>query len=150
MRAISVIGPNRMTVIEQPIPAMGEYDVLVKVAAATICHTDHYILSGSHPFAVYPITPGHEFSGVVEAVGSKVVHVKPGTRAAIQTLLPCGYCRYCRRNEINLCKNMVELGSLRPGGYEEYVVVPAYAIHPINDSFSLEEAAMTEPSANAP
>jgi L-iditol 2-dehydrogenase len=149
MKALSVIAPHQLQVVERPIPEIGEDDALVRTAAATICHTDHYILSGQHPFAKYPVTPGHEFSGVVEAVGSKVTHVKPGTRVAVQTLLPCGYCRFCLRGQINLCENMLELGSLRPGGYEEYVAAPAYAMHPIADHFSLEEAAMTEPSANA-
>src|SRR4051812_7697440 len=149
MKALSVIAPHQLQVIDCPIPEIGEDEALVRTAAATICHTDHYILSGQHPFAKYPVTPGHEFSGVVEAVGSKVRHLKPGTRVAVQTLLPCGHCRFCWRGQINLCENMLELGSLRPGGYEEYVAAPAYAMHPIADHFSLEEAAMTEPSANA-
>lgn len=149
MRALSVIAPHHVEMIEKPVPEIRGDEVLVRVAAATICHTDHYILSGQHPFAVYPVTPGHEFSGVVQAVGSKVTHLKPGTRGAIQTLLPCNRCRFCWRGQINLCPNILELGSLLPGGYEEYVVVPAFALHPIADQFSLEEAAMTEPSANA-
>jgi L-iditol 2-dehydrogenase len=149
MKALSVIAPHRIEVVERPIPDIKDDEVLVKTAAATICHTDHYILSGQHPFAKYPVTPGHEFSGVVEAVGSRVTHLKPGTRVAVQTLLPCGHCRFCWRGQINLCENMLELGSLCPGGYEEYVVAPAYAMHPIADHLSLEEAAMTEPSANA-
>lgn len=149
MRALTVTGPHQLEVVDKPIPDIGDDEALVRVAAATICHTDHYILSGNHPFAVYPVTPGHEFSGVVEAVGARVTHLKPGMRVAVQTLLPCGHCRFCWRGEINLCDNLLELGSLLPGGYEEYVAVPAYALHPIADHFSLEEAAMTEPSANA-
>ena len=135
MKALSVIAPYQLQVVERPIPEIGDDEALVKTAAATICHTDHYILSGQHPFAQYPVTPGHEFSGVVEAVGSKVRHLKPGTRVAVQTLLPCGHCRFCWRGQINLCDNMLELGSLRPGGYEEYVTAPAYAMHPIADHF---------------
>jgi L-iditol 2-dehydrogenase len=119
------------------------------VAAAAICHTDHYIIGGNHPFVKYPATPGHELSGVVAAVGSHVRNVSVGTRAAVQTLIPCGQCRFCRRGEINVCEDMLELGSLLPGGYEEYLVAPAYAMHPIRDDFSLEYAALTEPSANA-
>ncbi|HZQ10198.1 MAG TPA: alcohol dehydrogenase catalytic domain-containing protein [Anaerolineae bacterium] len=149
MKALSVTAPHHVELVERPMPEIRDHEVLVKTAAATICHTDHYILSGAHPFAKYPVTPGHEFSGVIEAVGSKVTHLKPGTRVAVQTLLPCGYCRYCWRGDINVCENMLELGSLLPGGYEEYVVAPAYAMHPIADTLSLEHAALTEPSANA-
>ncbi len=149
MKALNVVAPYQLEIVERELPALEANEVRVKVAAATICHTDHYILSGNHPAAKYPVTPGHEFSGVIEAVGSGVTHLEPGTRVAVQTLLPCGRCRFCLRGEINLCENMLELGSLLPGGYEEYVVIPAYAAHPIADHFSLEEAAMTEPSANA-
>jgi len=149
MKALQVLGPHQLQVADVPMPPLGDDEARVKVAAATICHTDHYILAGNHPFATYPVTPGHEFSGVVEAVGAKVTHLQPGTRAAVQTLIPCGHCRFCWRGDINMCENLLELGSLRPGGYEEYVVVPANLLHPIADDFSLEEAAMTEPSANA-
>lgn len=149
MKALSVIAPHHVQVVERPIPEIKDDEALVKTAAATICHTDHYILSGEHPFARYPVTPGHEFSGVVAAVGSRVTHLQPGTRVAVQALLPCGHCRHCWRGHINLCDDLVELGSVQPGGYEEYVSVPAVALHPIADHFSLEEAALTEPSANA-
>lgn len=149
MKALSVLAPQRVEIVERPIPEIQPDEALVKTAVATICHTDHYILAGQHPFVQYPVTPGHEFSGVVEAVGSRVTHLRPGARVAVQTLLPCGHCRRCWRGHINLCENLLELGSLRPGGYEEYVAVPAYALHPIGDRFSLEEAALTEPSANA-
>jgi L-iditol 2-dehydrogenase len=149
MIAISVVAPHKIELVEKEIPQPGPDEVLVKVAAAAICHTDHYIIGGNHPFVKYPATPGHELSGVVTVVGSHVKNVKPGTRAAVQTLIPCGQCRFCRRGEINVCEDMLELGSLLPGGYEEYLVVPAYAIHPIRDDFSLEHAALTEPSANA-
>lgn len=149
MKALDVIAPYKMQVVEREIPALGPDYALVKVGAATICHTDHYIISGNHPFVKYPTTPGHEFSGTVEGVGDKVTNIQPGARVAVQTLIPCGHCRFCWRGEINVCEDMLELGSLLPGGYEEYVVVPAILLHPIADHLSLEEAAMTEPSANA-
>jgi hypothetical protein len=141
MQALSVIGPHHVQVVERPIPDIKDDEALLKTAAAMICHTDHFILSGQHPHARYPVTPGHEFSVVVVAVGSRVTHLQPGTRVAVQTLLSCGHCRHCWRGHINLCDNMLELGSLLPGGCEEYVAVPALALHPIADHFSLEEAA---------
>jgi L-iditol 2-dehydrogenase len=149
MKALSVVGPYRVEIVERPVPQLEPDEALIKTAVATICHTDHYILSGNHPFATYPVTPGHEFSGVIAAVGSAVTHIQPGARVAVQTLLPCGHCRLCRSGDINLCDSLLELGSLLPGGYEEYVVVPAAGLHPLADHFSLEDAALTEPSANA-
>src|SRR5258706_14030259 len=88
MKALSVVAPHHVEVIEQPIPDMRDDESLVKVAAATICHTDHYILSGNHPFARYPVTPGHEFSGVVQAVGSKVTYLTPGTASPSRPSCP--------------------------------------------------------------
>ena len=149
MRAISVVAPNQVELVERPVPEFEEDEALVRVAAATICHTDHYILAGQIPDLGYPVTPGHEFSGVVEAVGVRVTQIEPGARVAVQTYRSCGRCHHCRRGRINLCADMLEMGFQLPGGFEEYVVVPATLLHPINDDFSLEEAAMTEPSANA-
>ena len=149
MRAITVRAPNHVELVERPIPEIKDDEALVRIAAATICHTDHYILSGQIPSVTYPVTPGHEFSGVVTAVGARVTHIEPGARVAVQTYLSCGHCQHCWRGRINLCPDMLELGFHLPGGFEEYVVVPATMLHPISDHFSLEEAAMTEPSANA-
>ena len=149
MRALSVVAPNQVELVERPVPELEDDAALVRIAAATICHTDHYILAGQIPDLSYPVTPGHEFSGVVEAVGSRVTQIEPGARVAVQTYLTCGRCQHCWRGRINLCAHMLELGFHLPGGFEEYVVVPAAMLHPINDHFSLEEAAMTEPSANA-
>ncbi len=149
MKALSVVGPHRVEIVDRPMPQIKDDEALVKTAVAAICHTDHYILSGNHPFATYPVTPGHEFSGVVAAVGSRVNYLTRGSRVAVQTLFPCGHCRFCWSGDINLCENLLELGSLLPGGWAEYVVAPATALHPIADHFSLEEAALTEPSANA-
>jgi len=149
MRALSVVAPNRVELVERAVPEVGDGDALVRIAAATICHTDHHILAGNIPDLSYPVTPGHEFSGVVEAVGAGVTQVEPGARVAVETYLSCGGCRHCRRGRINLCADLQEMGFQLPGGFGQYVVVPAAKLHPIDDSFTLEEAAMTEPSANA-
>ena len=149
MRALSVVAPNQVEVVERAVPEVGDGDALVRIAAATICHTDHHILAGGIPGLSYPVTPGHEFSGVVEEIGAGVTQVKPGARVAVETYLSCGGCRHCRRGRINLCADLQEMGFQLPGGFGQYIVAPAAKLHPIEDSFSLEEAAMTEPSANA-
>jgi L-iditol 2-dehydrogenase len=149
MRALSVVEPHHVEIVELPLPEIRDDEALVKTAVTTICHTDHYILSGNHPFATYPAIPGHEISGVIAGIGSRVTHLTPGMRVAVQTLLPCGHCRFCWRSDINLCENLLELGSVLPGGYAEYVAAPGHALHPVADNLSLEEAALTEPSANA-
>lgn len=149
MLALSVVAPNQVEVVERAVPEVGDGDALVRIAAATICHTDHYILAGGIPGLSYPVTPGHEFSGVVEEVGAGVTQVKPGARVAVETYLSCGACLHCRRGRINLCADLQEMGFQLPGGFGQYIVAPAAKLHPIEDRFSLEEAAMTEPSANA-
>jgi len=149
MKALEVAAPHSLGLVEQDVRVIGENDVLVRTAVAAICHTDHYLIEGTHPAARYPVIPGHEFSGTVEAVGKKVRHLAPDARVAVQTILPCLHCRHCRYGRINLCTDGEELGRLRAGGFAEFVVVPAYALHPIEDDFPLEQAALTEPSANA-
>jgi L-iditol 2-dehydrogenase len=149
MKALEVAGPQSLGLVEHDVQVIGENDALVRTAVAAICHTDHYLIDGTHPSARYPVTPGHEFSGTVEAIGKDVRHLVPGARVAVQTILPCLHCRHCRHGRINLCADGEELGRLRAGGFAEYVVVPAYALHPIENGFSFEKAALTEPSANA-
>ena len=131
------------------MPEIGPEDVLLKVGAAGLCHTDLYTLRGQNPTVAYPIVPGHEFSGVVERCGPLVRHVRPGDRVAVMTILACGACRQCRQGRTTHCLNYSELGSQRNGGFSEYAAVPARSLVPVSDRLSLEEAALAEPAANA-
>lgn len=93
---------------------------------------------------------GHEVSGVVHAVGSKVQGFVPGQRIAISPSRPCGQCRFCQAGQHNQCLHMRFYGSAMPfphiqGAFCEYLVLDAYQAHPVEDHLSLSEAALAEP-----
>ncbi len=131
------------------MPVAGPNEIVVRVVAAAICHTDFYIVEGTHPSVSYPIVPGHEFSGIVEQAGPQANGLREGDRVAVQTLLGCGRCGECQRGEPGFCPTHDELGRTIDGGWQQFVKIPAYAGHKLPDRFSLLEAALTEPSANA-
>jgi len=136
--------PNRFGVEDRAIPEIGESDALVKVHAAGICGTDIHMLHGEH-FVKFPVTPGHEFSGEVTAVGSRVANLAVGDRVTIDPNIVDHSCYFCRRQEIHLCENLTAVGVNFDGGFAEYCRVPALQAYKIPDSIDLDQAAMAEP-----
>ncbi|MCL5070539.1 MAG: alcohol dehydrogenase catalytic domain-containing protein [Actinobacteria bacterium] len=132
-----------------PIPNVGPNDVLIKVKAAAICHTDFTVMDKQHPWTKYPCVLGHEFAGVVERSGKEVFHVKPGDRVTALAYSYCGVCTNCRRGIHTGCNNMIAIPFHYDGAYQEFILVPGITVYPIADSLSFENAAMTEPAANA-
>ena len=128
------------------MPDIGELDALVKVHACGICGTDIHIFHGEH-IAKFPVIPGHEFSGEVTAVGSKVTNVHVGDRLTVDPNIVDSTCFFCRRGEIHLCENLTAVGVNFDGGFAEYCRVPAVQAYKVPDSLSLDEAAMAEPLA---
>lgn len=149
MKALYTTAPGQYGLVERPVPKPGAGEVLVKVAAAGLCHTDVIIREGTASHVVYPVVPGHEFSGTVAACGPGVHGVHPGDRVTVHTIVPCGQCRYCRLGLIVLCERYDECGSKRDGGFAEYAAVPARCVYRISNHLTLEEAALVEPAANA-
>lgn len=104
-----------------------ERDAIVKVTLASICSSDLHIKHGSVPRAEEGITVGHEMVGIVEAVGSKVTHVKPGDRVTVNVETFCGECFFCKQGYVNNCTDKNggwALGCRIDGGQAEYVRVP--------------------------
>lgn len=118
-------------------------DVLIRIAGCGVCGTDVHIFRGEY-IGSYPITPGHEFSGSVEAVGPKVVSVAPGDRVAVEPNLSCGKCEACLNNKQNFCEHWQGVGVTLPGGMAEYAVAPESAVFDIGE-LSFEAAAFMEP-----
>ena len=126
MKAVRLVGLNRpLEEQELPIPAVGEREALVRIRAAGICHSDVHYRAGTSPAGPFPLTPGHEIAGVVEAVGKQVAGLHPGDRVALHYLVTCGDCEYCARGTEQFCVQGTMLGKHRDGGYAEYIVVPA-------------------------
>jgi 2-desacetyl-2-hydroxyethyl bacteriochlorophyllide A dehydrogenase len=149
MRALVVDAPDRYGLREVDAPACGADDVLVRSVAAAMCGTDLKIMRGAMPPGVvsYPCIPGHEWSGVVEAVGEGVVDVDAGDRVVCEPVLRCGRCVRCRAGETNLCENFAQLGFTRPGGFGAFVAVPARVVHRLPDAVGSDAAALAEPLA---
>ena len=145
MQAAQVQAPGTARIVEMVTPLPGPGDVLIEVRAAGICGTDLHIYHGQYE-ATYPIVPGHEFSGVVAAVGSEVLRFRPGDRVTADPNIPCGRCPFCQRNEPNQCQSLAAVGVTRDGGFARYVVVPEGNVFPIG-SLPFDEAALVEPLA---
>jgi 6-hydroxycyclohex-1-ene-1-carbonyl-CoA dehydrogenase len=134
-----------------PVPKIGEEDILLKVAACGVCHTDlHYIEHGVPTFKKPPIVLGHEASGIVEAVGAKVTNVRKGQRVLLPAVLTCGKCVYCRDGRENICSDMKMLGNHFDGAYAEYVAAPAKDALDLPDSLPLEEACIIADAVSTP
>jgi D-arabinitol dehydrogenase (NADP+) len=145
MRAVQITKPGEFHFTEVPIPKVGDQDVLIRVAAAGICGTDIHIFKGEYE-AVYPIIPGHEFSGTVAEVGKDVKYFMPGDRVTADPNIPCHRCGKCKRGYFNQCENLEAAGVTRNGAFAEYVSVPEGVVFPIQD-IPFREAAMIEPIA---
>lgn len=145
MKAARIVEPNQTDVVEAPIPDVGPNDVLIQVKAAGICGTDIHILHGEY-MSSYPLIPGHEFSGVVAAVGESVTRYQVGDRVTADPNIPCNRCAPCQRNQPNQCENLAAIGVTRDGAFAEYVTAPEEVVFPIGD-MSFAAAALIEPLA---
>jgi len=134
-----------------PVPKISDDEILVKVAACGVCHTDlHYIEHGVATFKKPPVVLGHEASGVVEEVGSSATRLAKGQRVLIPAVLTCGACRYCRMGRENICSNMKMLGNHIDGAYAEYVAVPAKDVLNLPESIPLTEACIIADAISTP
>lgn len=133
------IGKLSLCEVEKPVPRADE--LLVRVEACGICGTDRHLFLGEFPSRP-PVTLGHEFSGIVEAVGSSVTAFKAGMRVTGDPNIACGRCSECHHGRVNLCHNLQAIGIHRNGGFAEYVTLPekqAFAlpltIEPLHGAF---------------
>jgi 6-hydroxycyclohex-1-ene-1-carbonyl-CoA dehydrogenase len=134
-----------------PVPQIGDGQILVKVAACGVCHTDlHYIEHGVPTFKKPPVVLGHEASGIVEKAGAGVDNVKVGQRVLIPAVLTCGRCTACRQGRENICSSMLMLGNHFDGAYAEYVAVPAKDVLDLPESIPLEEASIIADAISTP
>lgn len=148
-RGLVVERPGTVAVQEREMLAPGAWEIVVRPAYCGLCGTDLELLAGEvdPAFVRYPLVLGHEWSGVVAAVGDQVVGIEPGARVVAEGIIPCGTCASCRAGATNVCETYDEVGFTRPGGAADEIVVPAQAVHRLANSVSLREAALTEPTA---
>lgn len=123
MKALRLESIGHLFVRDVEKPAPGPDDLLVKVEACGICGTDRHLLHGEFP-STPPVTIGHEFAGIVEAMGSAVTGFKIGDRITGDPNISCGRCPQCMAGRVNLCRNLKAIGIQRDGGLADYVIVP--------------------------
>jgi len=143
MKAVQIVAigkPLESREIARPAPGPGE--VLVKVSAAGICHSDAHYRAGTSDVGFLPITPGHEVAGVVAELGSGVDGISVGNRVALHYLFTCGHCEYCTSGLEQFCRTGKMVGKHLNGGYAEYVIAPARNAIRIGDSVSDAAAAI--------
>lgn len=133
-----------------PYPQCGPDDIIIKVMSASICkgvEHDHDQEGVGTDLAVYPVVPGHEFSGYVEETGEHVTEFKKGDRVCADNTEYCGECYYCRKEESNYCPVFGSLGHNINGGFAQYVRVRKEKVFHIPDLLSFNAAALGEPVA---
>jgi propanol-preferring alcohol dehydrogenase len=144
LKSITRLPENRspLELANLPTPVLQEHDILVKVSACGVCHTELDEIEGRMPPPKFPIVPGHQVIGFVEKAGSRANRFKAGDRVGIAWIhSACGTCKRCRSGMENLCDDFKATGRDINGGYAEYTTVPDAFAYPIPSVFSDAEAA---------
>lgn len=150
MKALVYRGPWKLSVEERDIPVPAKGEVQIKIHTVSICGSDlrayRYISDRFKP----PLVLGHEFSGDITAVGEGAGLYQVGQRVAVNPMIPCGKCYFCKCGKGNLCGNRRSLGTTiggiqTHGAMQEYITVPEWMIVPISDNVSYQSAALLEP-----
>jgi 2-desacetyl-2-hydroxyethyl bacteriochlorophyllide A dehydrogenase len=140
VRLVKVGQPVEMHDI--PVPEVGPQDVLVKVKAAGICHSDAHYRAGVSPVRPLPMTLGHEVAGFVKEVGETVAGLQPGDRVCLHYMVTCGNCEYCNMGSEQFCTSGSMIGKYRPGGYAEYICLPARSVFKLPEEIPFEQGAI--------
>jgi threonine 3-dehydrogenase len=153
MRALRKLRPGAgAELVEVPVPEPGPGEVLIEVAAASICGTDLHIHDWN-PWAAgrirTPITFGHEVAGHVAATGPEVHHIAPGAFVSAEGHVFCGFCPQCRRGRQHTCERMRILGVDFDGGFADYVVVPERNVWEVDRRIPPDIASIHDPFGNA-
>ncbi len=147
MRAVVFDAPGSVSLRDLPDPEAGPGEVRVRPVLTGICGTDRHLLGGGF-MATFPLVPGHEIVGEVEALGEGAEGVSVGTLVAVDNTDVCGACEYCRRGEPLYCSSFRSLGCNAPGGFAELMTAPAAKCFPLG-GLDPAVAVMTEPLACA-
>lgn len=151
MKAAVFRGGSTLSVEEVAIPEIADDEVLVKVAACGVCHTDlHYLDHGVPTFKKPPLILGHEASGTVARAGRTVASVREGDRVLLPAVLTCGHCALCRQGRENICLNMKMFGNHIDGAFAEYVKAPAKDAIPLPMDLPLEESCIIADALSTP
>jgi L-gulonate 5-dehydrogenase len=149
MVTISVLEPHKLAVDQREVHPPAEGEVAIQVIRAGICGSDMHILHGSNPFVTYPRIIGHEFAGIVTALGRGVSHLAIGDHVVADPVISCGECHPCRIGRSNVCARLQVIGVHRDGGFRSVAIVPQENAVKISPALGFDVAALAEPLAVA-
>ena len=144
MKCVVIEKPNKVVYTEREMGALPRDFARVKVMAAAICATDLEVVDGNIP-ANYPLTPGHEWAGIVTEVADEKYAHWVGKRVTGSNDVSCRTCEACRSGNWRYCKEFEEIGFRRHGAYAAYIDVPAYGLVELPDGLPFTHAALAEP-----
>ncbi|MBQ8747939.1 MAG: alcohol dehydrogenase catalytic domain-containing protein [Clostridia bacterium] len=144
MKCVVIEKPGKAYLTECELAPLEKGFARIKVMAAAICATDLEVLDGNIP-AAYPLTPGHEWAGIVSDVADKENEHWIGKRVTGSNDVTCGVCEACRSGNWRYCKDFEEIGFKRNGAYAEYFDVPVYGLVELPEQLPFTHAALAEP-----
>lgn len=136
--------PRKLAIVERPQPTAGPGEVLVRIAATAVCHTDLSLYAGNQPGVRYPLVMGHEATGTVTSIGPGVTGLAPGQNVIINPIITCGHCDCCTRGAGNLCRNAGMFGREVEGSLSQFVRLPARYVFALPPGLPLAEATLIE------
>lgn len=139
-------GEGGVTLAESAVADPGPGEIQVQVESCGICGTDLHFWRGEVP-AQKGLTPGHEFAGLVTAVGAGVTDIREGDRVGVEPIVRCNACRFCRTGDYHVCADNRLIGVARDGGMSERLNVPAFTAFPVPAGLDGELGALAEPLA---
>lgn len=145
MKSVVIERPGLLQLQERPLLTPSTGEVRVKVRFASICGSDVHIWHGHNPFARYPRVIGHEFFGVIDAVGDGVDAARIGERVAVDPVVSCGHCYPCSIGRPNVCRELQVIGVHRDGGFSEYALAPAGNAYTLPEAIPDTLASLVEP-----
>lgn len=134
----------KMVEVSEPVISSPD-DVIVDVKSVGICGSDMLGYQGKHELLTFPRVMGHEFSGIVEKVGSGVKSLMPGEQVVVEPLISCGKCDPCRNGDYNVCTDLKVLGVHADGAFQEKIAVKADKVFKLPPNATLQEGAVVEP-----
>jgi 2-desacetyl-2-hydroxyethyl bacteriochlorophyllide A dehydrogenase len=149
MQAVVTTRWGHQEMADRPTPEPAAGQALLRVLRAGICGSDLHIFAGHHPTAVQPLVQGHEFVGVIEAIGEGGAPegLTRGDRVVVEPLVSCGTCEACRAGHVHVCRNLGLVGIHRDGAFAEFVLVDSAKMIRVPESMSDQIAALAEPFA---
>src|SRR5258708_35568933 len=144
MRSAILDAPRHFAMRDRTRPVAETGEVVVRVAATAICHTDLDIYTGHHIGVRYPVVMGHEATGTIEAIGPEVAGLAPGDHVLINPVISCGHCDCCARGDGHLCRNAGLFGREIEGSLNQFARLATRYVHPLPPLLPLADATLIE------